>query len=272
MQKRSRAKGYRQATPRGAARPAQRFQSLQKVARALKQVTLLGVLGAAGVAMYHYGGMALSTVMRHPVEEVKVEGSFVQLSREEATALISRAIDREFVELDLTELKRDIERHPWVERAVVARSLPSALTVTLIEQVPIARWGEVGFLNQRGEVIHTSQAKTLEHLPQLMGRESESTKIMQQYQDLSRVLRSRSLSITRLWVDHLGTWRIALEGGAELTLGKDELPEKIQRFLWVYDEHLIQNFEAVARVDLRYANGLAVAWSDEYEVSIEKTS
>ncbi|UTF59647.1 cell division protein FtsQ/DivIB [Gilvimarinus sp. DA14] len=267
-----RAKGYRQATPKGAVkRGAPRFVGLRRAFALLQKASVVALVVALGAGLYHFGGQTLGALLQHPVDEVRVEGQFAQISREQATNLIGNAIDREYVELDLARLKEKLEAHPWVERAVISRELPSALSVTLIEQVPIARWGKSGFLNQRGEVIYTEQIDSLSQLPELSGRDIESAKIMRQYQDFSRLLRSRNLGIARLWVDELDTWRIQLESRTELVLGKDELPEKLQRFLRVYDEHLVQNFDAVERIDLRYANGLAVSWSDEYDVTIETT-
>ncbi len=271
MSQQARAKGYRQATPRGAVRrgSAPRFASLRRGLAVLQKASLVAAVVAFGAGVYHFGGEALNAMLQHPVDEVRVEGQFVQISREDATTLIGRAIDREYVELDLAQLKSKLEAHPWVERAVISRELPSGLSVTLIEQVPIARWGSSGFLNQRGEVIYTEQISSLAHLPELSGRDVESAKIMRQYQDFSRLLRSRNLSVAKLWVDQLDTWRLQLENRTELVLGKNELPERLQRFLRVYDEHLVQNFDAIERIDLRYANGLAVSWSDEYDVTIE---
>ncbi|WP_020207934.1 cell division protein FtsQ/DivIB [Gilvimarinus chinensis] len=266
-----RAKGYRQASPRGAVGRdrAPRFAGLRRGLAILQKASLAALIVGLGAGIYHFGGQALSSMLQHPVDEVRVEGKFVQISREGATKLISDAIDREYVELNLAQLKVKLEDHPWVERAVISRELPSGLSVTLIEQVPIARWGDKGFLNQRGEVIYTEQIASLTHLPELLGRDVESAKIMRQYQDFSRLLRSRNLSVAKLWVDQLDTWKLQLENKTELVLGKGELPEKLQRFLRVYDEHLVQNFDAVKRIDLRYANGLAVSWSDEYDVTIE---
>ncbi|MCP8900241.1 cell division protein FtsQ/DivIB [Gilvimarinus xylanilyticus] len=267
-----RAKGHRQATPKGAVRRGARdFSGVKRAFALLQKATLVALVVGLAAGLYHFGGQALNSWLRHPVDEVRVEGQFVHIDRAQATELIGNAIDREYVELDLAQLKSKIEAHPWVERAVISRELPSGLSVTLVEQVPIARWGDNGFLNQRGEIIVTDDLADLAQLPQLSGRDVESEEIMRQYQDFSRVLRSRNLSVARLWVDELDTWRLQLRGRAELVLGSSDVPERLQRFLRVYDEHLIQHFDAVVRVDLRYANGLAVSWSDAYDVTIETT-
>ena len=272
MSKRAaRAKGYRQATPKGASRSSS-SSVVTRLFVLVSRAALVVFVAGIGFGVYYYGGAAANRILQHPVDEVRVEGPFHFVTREAATDLIGAAIDNDFVDLDITELKQKIEQHSWIERAVITRSLPSALVVTLVEQVPIARWGDKGFLNQRGEVIATDETELLSDMPELSGREEQSARIMQQYQDLSGLLRSRNLTIVRLWVDELSTWRITLNGGVELVLGKDDLAEKIQRFLLVYDEHLVPQFDAVVRVDLRYTNGLAVAWSDEYEVLVEEAS
>ncbi|MDO3388388.1 cell division protein FtsQ/DivIB [Gilvimarinus sp. SDUM040013] len=262
-----RPRNVRQATPIGGIkRPA---TSWSNVAVLLWRAGVFTVLVTCAVGLYLYGGELWQFDVQQPVDSVKVEGEFVQLSESEASALISEAINRDFVKLDIKQLKQSLERHPWIERVVVSRGLGRTLTVTIIEQAPIALWGAVGFMNQRGEVIHTDKTHGLTALPVLDGDERISEKIMRQFQDLSQMVRSRNLNIRKLWVDELGGWTLSLDGGALLVLGKDELPEKVQRFLTVYDEYLVQHFEAVKRIDLRYANGLAVAWSDQYEVSVD---
>lgn len=259
-----RSRNLRQATPRQAPRSGS-----ARLAKVLGRLVMVAMVVSCAVAGYLYGPALWQWDVERSVDSVKVEGEFEQISRQEASALISQAINRDFVQLDIAQLKQRLEVHPWVERAVVSRGLSRTLNVTLVEQTPIARWGEVGFLNQRGEVIQTDKTQGLAGLPLLDGPERDSEKIMRQFQDLSQMIRSRNLMVRKLWVDSLGNWTVSLDGGVELVLGKDELPKKVQRFLTVYDEHLVQRFDAVKRVDLRYANGLAVAWSEQYDVSVD---
>lgn len=263
-----RIKNINQATPRAKSRrTGTRFKTLWKI---FIRTGLVFCFVSGVFSLYFYTEKFWQRGVGQPVESVKVEGEFKHLSRVEASRLISEAINRDFINLDIGELKDRLEQHPWVERAVVVRGLSRTLRVTIIEQTPIAVWGEVGYLNHRGQVVHTDQTQKLAELPVLDGREKDSKKIMRQFQNLSQLLRSRNLTIRQLWVDDLGGWTVKLEGGVQLVLGKDQLPEKVQRFLTVYDEYLVQRFAAVERVDLRYANGLAVAWSDQYEVSIDQ--
>ena len=44
--------------------------------------------------------------------------------------------------------------------------------------------------------------------------------------------------------------------------GRDQLVEKMRRFMRLYDQVLKAQMDNIARIDLRYPNGLAVAWRD----------
>ncbi|HEY7884794.1 MAG TPA: FtsQ-type POTRA domain-containing protein [Cellvibrionaceae bacterium] len=222
--------------------------------------------------VYIAGSRVLNNFTSRPVEQVQVEGVFEYITREQVMNLITPAIDNKFMQLSIAQLKSQLEQESWIERATVTRKWPDTLHVALEEQVPIARWGDDGFLNHRGQVILVEDNSLLAQLPWLQGRQADSEKIMQHYLELGKLLRSRNLMMNKLHVDELGTWRLTLTSGANLVFGDSDILLKMQRFLYIYDRHLIDVFEAVASVDLRYANGLAVAWEDGYEVVIEGAS
>ena len=45
-----------------------------------------------------------------------------------------------------------------------------------------------------------------------------------------------------------------------MLFGRDHLIEKMRRFAVVHEKELKEQIDKIERVDLRYANGLAVAW------------
>ncbi len=241
-----------------------------------KFLLMFMVLSVVGVVLFsaanEFNSEAPSVFYESPVENILVEGSFDNVSKERAVNIISGEIKDNFLQINLTALRDILEAIPWVERAIISRQWPNALVVKIVEQKPIARWGEKGFLNQRGEVIHARLSENLMTLPWLFGRDQDSSRIMRQYQDISLLLRSRGLLIDRLWVDAKSTWRISLKNGVDIVLGRDDVFLKLQRFIKVYDQYLIVNMNAIKTIDLRYANGLAVGWSNEYSVKIEGAS
>lgn len=238
----------------------------------LKYFTTVCVVSSLSYATYFYGGNAWRLFSEHPVENILVEGIFENVSQEQAMAMITQEVKDDFLQVDLHYLRGILERQPWIKKAVVARHWPNALIVKIEEQTPIARWGEVGFLNQSGEVIYANQNDNLMPLPWLFGAEQESPRIMRQYQDLSLILRSRDLLIDKLWLSPKNSWQITLKNGVDIALGKNNILLKMQRFMQIYDQYLAVNMNAIATIDLRYVNGLAVGWTDEYTVVLENAA
>jgi cell division protein FtsQ len=90
---------------------------------------------------------------------------------------------------------------------------------------------------------------------------------MQQYQVLSQMLRPLGFSVARLELRERGSWFLTTGAGSagpgiELLLGRDQLIEKMRRFIVIYDKTLKEQITNIASIDLRYANGLAVSWRE----------
>ena len=227
-------------------------------------VGLVLIVGALGLALYFVAEPVAELVDR-PLASVMVEGDFQYISKERAMALIRAEINEDFLQLDLMRMKTALESEPWVEHAALARRWPDALEVRITEEQPIARWGTDGFLNQRGELVQVDNIDALAALPLLQGSAADASKIMQQYQDLSQLLRSRGLDVIELKCDSKKSWRLMLKGDVEVAIGRDQVMEKMRRFMTVYDQHLSEVWQDVTAIDVRYTNGVAVQWSPDSE-------
>ena len=225
---------------------------------------LLLILGALALALY-FVAEPVAELIDRPLASVMVEGDFRYISKERAMELISAEINEDFLQLDLMRMKTALESEPWIEHAALARRWPDALEVRITEQQPIARWGTEGFLNQRGELVRVGNIDALEDLPLLQGNAVDAGKIMQQYQDLSQLLRSRGLEVIELKCDNKKSWRLMLKGDVEVAIGRDQVMEKMRRFITVYDQHLSEVWQDVTAIDVRYTNGVAVQWSADSE-------
>ncbi len=221
---------------------------------------LVTVVVAGG---YHFGGPAIEQWLQRPVARVAVEGEFRYMTRERVSEVIANELTEDFLKLNLGRMKRVLEREPWVERAALVRRWPDTLEVRIYEQQPIARWGDRGFLNQRGEIIELEDNRVLDNLTWLEGDDRHALHMMQRYQDLSRLMRSRGLVIARLAQDDKRAWRMQLSDGIEVAIGRDQLMEKVQRFLTIYDRYLDERWDQVVGIDVRYSNGVAVRWHSD---------
>lgn len=209
---------------------------------------------------------SLSELFQRPIKSVTVEGEFHFISQERATQLITQEINDDFLQIDLSKIKAVLLDDPWVESVTLTRRWPDTLVVKIAEQKPIARWGE-GFLNQRGEIVRAKEMKGLKELPWLQGDEIYAAEILQQYQDLSLLLRARGLEIAELKCDSKKSWRLKIKNNVEIAIGRDQVMEKMRRFVTVYETQLQSVWKDVKSIDVRYSNGVAVNWVDGSETA-----
>lgn len=262
-----RERGYTKASPQGrreresgqkTGRPGKKFWQSWNFSWVNRKLgTVLFVIGLC-FGIYWISG-PVAKVFERPIKSVVVEGDFNFISKQRATELIGNEIDGDFLQLDLMQLKNALLSDPWVEKVTLNRRWPDTLVVKISEQKPIARWGD-GFLNQRGEIVLIDDAGKLSGLPWLQGNEADAPEILQQYQDLSQLLRSRGLEVIALKCDNKKSWRLTIKNHVEIALGRDQVMEKMRRFVTVYDTHLSSVWLDVKAIDLRYTNGVAVRW------------
>lgn len=215
------------------------------------------------VTAYLFAAEPLERALNRPIASVKVEGEFRYLEKQKAADLISATLEEDFLELDLQRVKSVLEREPWIEKVSVQRQWPDILRVRVYEQQPIARWGKSGFLNQKGAIIRVADADKLNDLPWLDADDDQAAKVMRQYQDIAPLMRARGLTLKTLKCDQRKSWKMQLQDDIEVTIGRDQVMEKIGRFVSIYDRYLQDNWSDVASVDLRYDSGIAVAWVGE---------
>jgi cell division protein FtsQ len=264
-----REQGYTKVSPQG--RRSERRPAAKKTARRwnfswFNRRLAMGILVMGLAVGVYWVSEPLLSIFERPIKSVVVEGEFNLISKARATELIGNEIDGDFLQLNLMRLKEALLTDPWVEKVTLNRRWPDTLVVKIVEQKPIARWGD-GFLNQRGEIVRVEDAARLSGLPWLQGNEADAIEILQQYQDLSQILRSRGLEVLALKCDNKKSWRLTVKNHVEIALGRDQVMEKIRRFVTVYDTKLNSVWTDVKAIDLRYSNGIAVRWVADSEMA-----
>lgn len=267
-----------QAAPRGASRiappPVKKEWKLRvpninwrltgRVSGLLLSVVALGLLLQAWQQWYPQ--------LDRPIAQVLVESKLGQVSEQNQLQL-QQQLDSfgtvGFLSVDLVAMQQALEWLPWVDQARISRIWPDQLKVEVVEQQPIARWGEEEWLNSRGQIFHGVTRVPEAFMPQLLGPAGTQEQVMQQYWSLSRLLRPMGYSIARLELRARGSWFVTTREGLEIRLGRDQVLEKMRRFAALYEHELREQMSRVARVDLRYANGLAVAWHDSETEAVQ---
>ena len=247
--------------------------SLKSVFRGLKIAFIVSSISALlGVSGY-YGTQAVQQFLSRPIASVLVSGQFVFLSKPEITGLISQNIEKSFVRENLDNMRAKLEVDPWVDRVVLRRQWPDTLHVDIVEEKPIARWGDKGFVNHRGELVRIDDSTAIAHLPRLEGDDKQSVRLMKQYQLLSQLLSRYGLKITELKQSTLGVWAVELDNGWQFIAGRNDVARRMQRFMQALAANTIERREDIAVIDMRYENGVAIAWKTAgLEINVKKKS
>jgi len=264
----------RKPMPRGASRLVEPKPFASRLPRpnlsGLKRVIWPLLLVGLAFGLYELGQRLMPYADR-PIAKVAVQGEMSYVSRAAVQKRIAPFVESSFFRVDLDGMRHDLEQMPWIAHVEVRRVWPDQVLIRLEEQLPIARWGEEALLNNNGQAFAPNNLSNYEHLPQLHGPKRAQQRVMQQYQMLSQMLRPLGFSIASLELRDRGSWFLTTSQGIELLLGRDHVVEKMRRFSAIYQKALQAQGENIARIDLRYANGLAVAWREPLPTATETT-
>ena len=264
----------RKSAQRGASRLVQREPISARLPRpslsSLKRALWPMLLVALVVGLYELGGR-LAPYADRPIAKVSVRGELTYVDQQAVQARMAPFVEASFFKVDLDALRHDLEQMPWIAHVEARRVWPDQVMVRLDEQLPIARWGDEALLNNNGQAFAPDDLTQYEHLPQLYGPKRAQQRVMLQYQLLSQMLRPLGFSIARLELRARGSWFVTTKQGVELLLGRDQVIEKMRRFTAIYQQELAQESEKIARIDLRYANGLAVTWHEPSPTTTEES-
>ncbi|PLW70373.1 cell division protein FtsQ/DivIB [Pseudohalioglobus lutimaris] len=197
-----------------------------------------------------------------PVERISVTGELEHTQTAAVQDMVQPALSGGFLWADLSRVQQQLEALPWIHEASVRRVWPNALEIHVIEQLPIARWGDGAFLNHEGEVFRPSKLEAWQGLPQLRGPQGSAPELMRTYQRLVDLLKPVGLSVAQLTIDERGEVEARLGGGQRLVIGGVDFLARINRFKAVYRSELAGRMGAVESIDLRYARGVAVGFSE----------
>lgn len=181
------------------------------------------------------------------------------------TQLVSR-MSGSFLTMDLREVKQLFEAMPWVQTAVVRREFPNRLHVSIKEHQAVAWWDEVGggkLVNRLGDVFeaHPDDSQA-DDWAELAGPAGQSRQVYALYQSLKPLFATIDRDLQRLEMDNSGNWKLRLDNGARIELGRgspDELLDRTSTFTQTVTQ-LTHRYgrRDVESADLRYPNGYAV--------------
>ncbi len=209
----------------------------------------------------------LAQVDTLPIRHVQVEGEFRHLSTAALHAALAGPASGGFFNVDVRAVKQAAEALPWVDRASVRRVWPDTLRVHVVEQQPLARWrdgsSDTALVNPRGELFSPAPTTVAEltALPLFFAPEaSAAPQLVARYARLRDNLAALGLGLRELGFDRRRAWRLTLDNGVQLLLGRVADDAVLRRFTLAWPQALAAHAAQIERIDLRYTNGFAVRW------------
>jgi cell division protein FtsQ len=210
-------------------------------------------LGLAA-AIWWFGGWGDA---RHwPIRWLEVTGSLERVTAAQVRAAAAEQAGMGFFAIDVGKTRAAIESLPWVAHATVSRSWPDALNIHIREQRAVARWNGEALIGATGELFEVAGTGGMQGLTHLHGPAARRAEVVDTWREIAARLNPHGLEIRRVELDPRGSWRVRLGNGTDLLLGREQLAERLDRYLSVRAD--LRSAETVARIDLRYPNGLAV--------------
>ena len=222
-------------------------------AAALNRVSDLLVAAAGLLALYSVIRFAIVQPV-FAMREIRVGGSTAHVTLEQVEAIARRDVHGTFFTLDLVRLRTSFEKLPWVRKVDIRRSWPDRIDVAIEEHQPLARWGNVGLVNRQGEVFEAAYDASL---PVFVGPAGTSREVALQYDSLRRAFLSIGREPVHVQLSQRRAWRVQLDDGMTLEIGREQVESRLKRFLSAYQHTLVPLNRRIGYVDLRYANGFA---------------
>jgi len=245
-----------------------RFGLLKAVLSAVPWLQVgLGAVIVLLAALVPWGTGKILGAMDQQIMAVDINGEFMGDSRVAVERAASNWIGKSYFSTDLSEIKAALEQRPWVDSAAVKRVWPDRLVIDIREKKPLAYWTDGRLVSRTGELFAPANPEVAGRLPQLAGPDERVRDVIRMAQVLSEQLAGRGLGFAGLELEPRGAWTLRLTNGIEVVLGRDQVEQRFERFVTVYESRLASRSDEVSRVDARYTNGVAVQWKQKGSAS-----
>ncbi|GAB3482562.1 cell division protein FtsQ/DivIB [Marinomonas epiphytica] len=195
------------------------------------------------------------------IEQINVEGDLKYTNQQALASEFNSLLGTSLFDLSAVDLVAVVEASPWVEKAQVRKVWPNELTIIVEEHTPLAYWQEGQLISTKAVTFVPSSIPDLP-IPHLYGPEGSSDVVLEQFGLISQVLSGGDLRIVTLSLEARGAWSVTFGNGLQVKLGREEILERLQRFITVYKSDLSGRIGRITSVDARYPHGVAVGWKE----------
>ncbi len=219
---------------------------------------LFALLAAALLAAAFTLVEQLRDPLAFPIRRVTVDGDFRYLAPARLRKTVSDAVRGGFFHVDVQHVRETIMEEPWVREATVQRLWPDTLNVSIVEQEPVAYWGEHALLNDVGDLFVPARASFPAGLIRLDGPVGSELETLDAWRHAVARLKPLGLEVVAVSLSERRALTLRLADGATLVLGRRAAYDRLERFIAAYRTVPRDNWTRIAVVDLRYTNGFSI--------------
>jgi cell division protein FtsQ len=229
---------------------------------ALVLVLAFGLVGMVASARW------LARLPQFDIRSITVTGDVAHSNVLTLRANVAPRLSGTLFSADLARVRAAFEAVPWVRHAVVRRDFPNRLRVDLQEHQAVAYWGgegELRLINSFGEVFEANVGEIdQDMLPRLNGPERQSAEVLAMYRALTPLFEQLEFEVEQLELSGGGSWRVRLDSGANIELGRggmQDILDRTLRFLKTLTQvtaRYTRHANALEGADLRHENGYAI--------------
>ncbi len=212
------------------------------------------------ISMMIWGGMILSNPDTLPIKQVRIDGDFTNLSPVDLQLLVTDKVRGGFFNLNVDAVRLALLDEPWVSEVIVKRIWPDALRVIVIEQIPVARWGDSGLLNSAGEYFSPEAESIPKELPLLSGPVGSEQNLLNRFNSMQEQVQVIGFNIASLFLDDRRAWSFYFTNGIKVTLGRRDFEERFNRVLTLIPTTTSGRIDQIESIDMRYTNGFSILW------------
>ena len=191
------------------------------------------------------------------VSEVILMGNLQYSNEKLLSKKINNFMGKNIYDINLRELKKDIETDFWIESAQITIEKPETLIVSIIEFEPIYIWNKTTYVNKEGKQIKRNNT-FIKNLLKLNSKTSQSDDMYKLYIEAQNILSQININITE--IDHdLNTLDI-ITTRYRFFVNFDDFERKLREVVGIYDQFLSKSkkIQGIKNIDLRYPTGFAV--------------
>ncbi len=232
-------------------------------------ISFVAVVSFSFLALYQY--LLSSPYMR--LEEVRITGIEEELQAE-IIALHGLDSDKSLLGINLNDLKREIEKHPWIRSVRLERQFPNTLIIDAERQEPLALvvMDRMYYMNKYGEIFKEVDGQDSVDFPLITGVPENMTKSLELLKNAAHVIDILAVEAEPLCLNQVS--EIHVRNNNDMSLYFKHIKAEV-RFKWDHlkgqmnglrkvAQHLAKTgkMEQINCIDLNYMDGAVVSFKN----------